>query len=104
MSGTNVNRGTDEDTVVRLPVEFTKHGYHFTQLRRAENKAIYEQRYEGRLLAYEIVKIRIRPGGFNQLFGKVEPTREVYPNSEQWGSAGWTVCDKEKALAKYEAL
>lgn len=88
----------------KIPVEFDKFGYHFEQVERTETKAIYVQTYAGRTLAFEIVRIRIRQGGFNTLFNKQEPTREVYPGSEEWGERGWTVCDKDEAQKKYHSL
>ncbi len=75
----------------KLPRTFKKFGYAFKLVRREAKKAIYAQ-YDGEVLsAYEVVKIRVRPPRYNDLFKRHEPEREVYPTSGQWGIMGWTV-------------
>jgi hypothetical protein len=88
----------------KLPTEFDKFGYHFTLVERTDTKAIYAQGFNGRILAFEIIKVEVVPEKHNTLFNKVEPAHEVYPRSSKWGEKGWTICDREKAMKKYHSL
>lgn len=92
------------EEIRKLPTTFRKHGYDFELVEREEKKAIYAQSYEGRILAFEVIKIRVRPPQTNVFLGREDPAREVYPTSEQWGRQGWTICEKDKAMEKYNSL
>ena len=100
------------NTLKRLPGSFTKYGYTFKLVLRDTNKAIYAQYLGEDLIAWEIVKIRVRPPRYNKFLKREEPAREVYPTSEQWGKMGWTVSNWkkdpegswERALKKYQKI
>ena len=90
--------------IKKLPITFRKHGYDYELVDREEKKAIYVQSYEGRVLAFEIIKITVRPERYIDLYGKFVGAHEEYPGSESWGTKAWTICDKEKAMQKYHSL
>ena len=83
---------------------FNKYGYTFQLLAREAKKAIYAQSYNDHIVAYEIIKIRVRPPRYNAFMKRIEPEREVYPSSEQWGTKGWTYKTWKIALEKYNNM
>ena len=88
-----------------LPTRFQHHGFDYRQIAREEKAAIYEQRWTGcaeQSLCYEIIRIRPREGF--QIGGRFIEPSEVYPNSEAWGVAAWTVRDKEAAFRKFREM
>jgi hypothetical protein len=89
----------------RLPKEFRHDGFTYRQIAREGNAAIYEQTWNGcqnPSVAYEVVRIRRREGF---LIGDrfVEPA-EIYPNSEAWGTDGFTFTDRDAAFAKLRVI
>ena len=88
-----------------LPKEFRRDGFHFRQIAREGDAAIYEQTWNGcrdPSIAYEVIRIRRREGF--EIGGKFVPSAELYPRSEQWGELGWTFCNKETAFAKLREI
>jgi len=88
-----------------LPEEFRHDELTFRQIAREGNAAIYEQiwnRCAEPTLCWEVIRIRRREG-FKIGVRFVEPA-EVYPNSEAWGTDGFTFTDKEGAFAKLDEL
>lgn len=90
--------------MLRLPEELSKYGYSFKLIIRCENKAIYSQSLENLLIAYEVIKIRIRPPRFNRFLSREDPAMETYPSNEQWGKLGWTCRTWEEALERYNLI
>lgn len=88
----------------KLSHTFMKYGYTLKLVQRDRNKAIYSQSIGSRLIAYEVIKIRVHPARYNALFRRNEPETEKYPSSEQWGNMGWTCNTWERALDRYESL
>jgi hypothetical protein len=78
--------------IVVLPKDFKKNGFTYNQVIRGPKKAIYSQSHGNMLIAYEVLKIKIRPQRFNTFLKRVEPEGEIYPTKELWGIAAWT-CD-----------
>jgi hypothetical protein len=88
-----------------LPKEFRRHGFHYRQIAREGNAAIYEQRSTDCAepsVCYEVLRIRRRQG-FG-IGGRWVPAAEVYPNSEAWGVNGFTFTEKDAAFAKLREL
>ena len=88
-----------------LPKEFRHDGFTYRQIARQGNAAIYEQTWNGcsnPSVCYEVVRIRRREG-FQVGDRFVEPA-EIYPNSETWGTDGFTFTDKDAAFAKLREL
>ncbi len=88
-----------------LPEESRHKGFHYRQIAREGDAAIYEQRWTGcsePSICYEVIRIR-RRDGFQIGERFVEPA-EVYPNSEAWGIDGFTLTDKDAAFAKLRQM
>jgi hypothetical protein len=88
-----------------LPKEFRHDGFTYRQIAREGNAAIYEQTWNGSSnpsVCYEVVRIRRREGF--QIGGRLVEPAEVYPNSEAWGTDGFTLTDKDAAFAKLRAI
>ena len=79
-----------------LPEEVMTNGHRYVQVERknptsGDPVAIYEQWTKTgnpKLLAWEVVKIKSREA--IEIMGKLSPAGEMYPNSNQWGTSGWT--------------
>jgi hypothetical protein len=88
-----------------LPREFRRDRFHYRQIAREADIAIYEQRWCGCVepsVAYEVIRIRHRDGF--QIHGRFVEPSELYPNSEAWGTDGFTFTDKDVAFKKLRVL
>ena len=88
----------------KLSTHFRKNGYDYELVSRTQKKAIFRQSFEGRGVAFEVIKIRVRGSRPNLFTGKIDPPTEVYPGSEQFGKIAWAIVDREKAMEKYKSL
>lgn len=88
----------------KLPETFNKNGYEFVQLERGEQKAIYSLSIGGRVVAFEVLKIRIRKEQTNLFTGNLDPPTEIYPGNEMFGKTGWFISTRAKAYEKYNSL
>lgn len=85
-----------------LPLEFQQDKFHYRQVHRSDRAAVYSQSKNGKILGYEVIKIRRAKGGF--LRGALIPPREVYPGSSQWGKFSWTVKTWEGAMERFQLI
>jgi hypothetical protein len=88
-----------------LPTRFRRDEFEYRQISRERDAAIYEQKWSGcsdPSVCYEVIRIR-RRDGFRIGARFVEPG-EVYPNSEAWGTDGFTLTDKDAAFAKLREI
>ncbi len=90
-----------------LPTRFHLRGFDYRQIAREGDAAIYEQAWTGcskPAVRYEVIRIRRRDGFM--IHGRFVEPAEVYPNSEAWGTDGFTVTDtnKETAFAKLREI
>lgn len=88
-----------------LPKEFRRDGFIYRQIAREGNAAIYIQAWSecsNPSICYEAIRIRCRDG-FQIGSRFVEPA-EVYPNSEAWGTDGFTFTDRDAAFRKLREL
>ena len=88
-----------------LTIRFRHDGFDYRQIAREGDAAIYEQTRRGcknGSVRFEVIRIRKREG-FQIGDRFVEPA-EVYPNSEAWGTAAWTIVNKEAAFAKLREI
>jgi hypothetical protein len=88
-----------------LPREFRGDGFQYRQIAREGDAAIYEQERTGCAepsRCYEVIRIRRREGF--QIGGRFVEAAQVYPKSEAWGSDGFTLPDKNSALAKLREI
>ena len=98
-------RGKKGHSYKALPTQFERGGFFYRRIAREKNAAIFEQTWLGCAapsICYEVVRVRRRDGF---LIGSrfVEPA-EVYPNSEAWGTDGFTFTDRDAAFAKLREL
>jgi hypothetical protein len=94
-------KGTKHPFYRPLPTDFRHDGFTYRQIAREKDAAIYEQTWNGcrnPSVAYEVIRIRRRDGF--QIGERIVEPAEVYPNSEAWGTDGWTVLSKDAAFAK----
>jgi hypothetical protein len=89
----------------QLATQFKKNGYHYTQVIRDENKAIYKQEHKDiTQVYYEVVKIKKSKNDYNAVWGLVPAGTESYPSTEAFGQAGWTFMNYETALTKFNQI
>jgi len=89
----------------RLRTRFRRDRFEYRQIAREGDAAIYEQTWSGcsnPSTCYEVIRIRWRAGF--QIDGRFVEPAEVYPNSEAWGTDGFTFTDKDGAFAKLREL
>jgi len=88
-----------------LPTHFRRDGFNYRQIVREGYVAVYEQTWNGCLkprICYEVIRIRRRDGF--QIGDKFVEPHEVYPNSEAWGTDGFTFTDEDPPFAKLREL
>lgn len=90
-----------------LPLTRKHGGFHFRQIARQDNAAIYEQTKPGQqAVHYEVVRIRRQA---RREFARGEKRvvveeMELYPSSERWGLDGWTFNDADAAWTKLRQI
>ena len=88
-----------------LPMHFRRSGFTYRQIAREANAAVYEQTWSGSSessVCYEVIRIRRRDGF--QIGARFVQPAEVYPSSRAWGVDGFTLTNKDVALAKLRGL
>jgi len=88
-----------------LPIRFRRDGFNYRQIARENDAAIYEQTWAGCAnpsVCYEVIRIRRRDGF--QIGDRFVEAAEVYPNSEAWGVDGFTLIDKDAAIARFREI
>ena len=88
-----------------LPKEFRHSRFTYRQIAREDDVAIYEQTWNGcrnPSICYEVIRIRRRDAF--QIGDRFVEAAEVYPNSDAWGSDGFTFTDEEAASAKLSKM
>jgi hypothetical protein len=98
-------RGKKRHSYKPLPTRFRHDGFEYRQIAREGNAAIYEQTWSGcsePSVCYEVIRIKRREGF--QIGGTFVEPAEVYPNSEAWGTDGFTLTDKDAAFAKMREI
>ena len=88
-----------------LAKEFRHHGFDHRQIAREGNAAIYEKMWRGcsePSVSNEVIRIREREGF--QIGGRFVEPAELYPNSEAWGTDGFTFTDVDAAFAKLKEV
>lgn len=92
----------DEEGHIKLPkvIYLTGRG---PQIRAVEILAHEHLRvYKTESGGYEVIKVKYYPE--EKIFGKWYPKREAYPNSEDWGTFGWSFTNEKNAINKFETL
>lgn len=75
----------------KLPETFNGEGFVYAQVWRAGDWAIFSQSKYGRIVSYEVVKIRHK-GARLMPNGKTVGPQESYPSPRDWGKSAWTCC------------
>jgi hypothetical protein len=86
-----------------IETEFDSYGFHFEQVFRKGNAAIYRQSMNGKTIAFEVVKIRKRAAR-RLPNGEIYPESEIYPSPAEWGKAAWTCVTLEMAFQKLNSV
>lgn len=75
-----------------IPATYTSMGFTFKLVAREGMVAIYEQADGGRVLAYEVVRVRPRKARVIKVRGEEHhvPAHEELPGNADWGTSGWT--------------
>lgn len=85
-----------------LEKEIKKNGFVYLQIHRSKDSAIYSQHDNGKIIAYEVFKIKIQQ---ERLFkGRLMPLKEKFPHDEAFGYTAWTVRSEEKAFRIFNEL
>ena len=89
-----------------IPETFSKNGYHYELERRSAKACIYRQIHRtGKLVAYEVMAIRVRPE--REYHGCILPACERLTSNEEWGTYGWTFSGPEaheQAIRQFKKL
>ena len=88
--------------MIPLDEIINKNNYTYTQVLKGKRYCLYEQRGVANMRCFELFEIKVlEPMHFN---GKKYEEREVFPKDKDFGKTAWTICDWEKALAKFNEL
>jgi hypothetical protein len=87
-----------------LPEEFRRDGFHYRQIAREGDAAIYEQTRKGNEDSAALEVIRIRQRERFEIGGRVVAPAEIYPRSEAWGVDGFTLTKKDAAFRKFRVV
>ena len=89
----------------KLPLEISKKGFVYTQVKRLKDVAIYKQKNLDKTVKgqwFEVVRIKSHNG--MTLGGNYIPPSEMYPSSTQWGVLGFTYQGIEDAENKFKIM
>jgi len=90
--------GSEISDYAILPLFYKKNGYQYEQVFREGNIAVYSQKSEGIIHAFEVFKIRKQKATD---WGEVHyEAKERVPSSEEWGNNAFTVYTLDKAMDK----
>lgn len=79
-----------------------KNTYTYTQVLRGKRYCLYEQNGIANMKCFELFEIKIRP---KKVFkGVILEEKELFPKDKDFGKTAWTICDLDKALAKFNEL
>ena len=77
-------------------------GYGYTQVLKGKRYCLYEQNGIVNMRCFELFEIKIsREKNIN---GLIIESKELFPKDSDFGKTAWTICDWEKALAKFNEL
>lgn len=88
-----------------IPETFTKSGWHFRQIERRNQWAIFERwKDEGCQPHYEVVRIRSHDGFKIPGTETMAEPAEIYPSDTAWGRDGFTLTTIEAAREKLDQV
>ena len=88
--------------MIPLDKIINKNHYTYTQVLKGKRYSLYEQRGVANMRCFELFKLKVLAP--MELNGKKYEEREVFPKDKDFGKTAWTICDWEKALAKFNEL
>lgn len=94
-------RQKDKNGYLIIPLEFIDKKWHFKQLFRKNDVAVYVKN-KGTGSSYEAIIIQKHDG--YTVFKKTFPPAEFYPRSEDWGCKGFSYTNEKEALDKAKKL
>ena len=93
--------------IKKIPEAYGENGFQYTLVRRDGEYAIYSQDKNGKILAYELVKVREYPNDYHfkdkktgEILWTVKAGSERLPSTREWGMFGWTFLTIEECLSK----
>jgi len=90
------------EEALRFP--FDRDDWRHVLLRRAGDACLVERtNLRTESVHWEVIVVQHRAAETSQR-GRAYPAREVYPNTEQWGEAGWSFTERSLADARMAAL
>lgn len=98
----NIVKSLNPKIMIPLPQNVRKNSFDYTQVLRGKKACIYEQRDKGKLISYEVMLIRIKPG--RHIKGKWIEAREKFPSDEGFGYFAWIYKTMEGAWKKYNSI
>lgn len=84
------------DSVIRKSI-FT-----YELVDRTESRAIYSQSYDGKIISWEVFKIKIAKDG--EILGRFIEGGERFPSDNDFGVTAWSINNFDKAMMKYNEL
>ena len=88
--------------MIPLDEIINKNNYTYTQVLKGKRYCLYEQRGVANMRCFELFEIKVLEP--MELNGKKYEEREVFPKDKDFGKTAWTICDLDKALAKFNEL
>lgn len=85
-----------------IPEKFQKNGFDYELVKRNTFAAIFAQKSEGRVIAYETIKIKIFPERI--IKDRILESGEYYPSTEKWGVDGFTYHSLASAEKKFNLI
>jgi hypothetical protein len=81
-----------------IDTTFDEGRFHYTQLERHGDIAIYRQEHKenSKVVRYEVIRIRVQPE-HTWPSGQTTPEREAYAGSSSWGRLGFTCFSLDEA-------
>lgn len=90
--------------VRKLAENITKRGFDYALVERNDKVCLYSQSCDGRIMSYEVFKVKLsKPHPKSPSVG-VHDKVEVYPQDEDFGHLAWTYRDYSTAKEAYDRL
>jgi len=88
--------------MVTLPPKIRKNGFTYTLVSRGRRACLYKQRVTEKIHYYEVFILRL--GQEKNIFGKILPSKEIFPRNEDFGKFAWSFRTITEAKKKFYRL
>lgn len=85
-----------------LEHEYNKNGFTYNLIQRTNEVAMYSQKFEGIIIAYEVFVITKQKA--NIIFGNQLEEKELHAPSSAWGTEAFTCTTLERAELRFNDL